>query len=181
MTRAITVFSSSSTSVDRRYFEAASALGGAIAREGWSLVYGGNRVGPMGALADAVREAGGKVIGITPRLFHDHGVVDHHCDELIVTDTMRQRKQLLEDRGDAFVILPGGPGTLEEFTEAIVGRFLELHRKPVILINLDGFWTPLIDLLHAWRDKGFCRQAMLDQLVVVDSVVQCIELLRTRR
>lgn len=178
MSRAITVFSSSSTSVDRRYFDAAASLGAAIAREGWMLVYGGNRVGPMGALADAVRKGGGKVLGITPKLFYDHGVVDHDCDELLVTDTMRQRKHLLEERGSAFVVLPGGPGTLEEFTEAIVGRFLKLHDKPVILVNLDGFWTPLIQLLHAWRDTGFCRQAMLDQLIVVDSVDECMERLR---
>src|SRR6185295_13087082 len=111
---AVTVYCSSSTAIDRAYFDAGRALGAAIARNEWKLVYGGNNVGLMGAIADAVRGAGGKVIGVTPQLFIDKGLDDKNCDEFIVTSNMRERKALMEDRGDAFIALPGGLGTFEE-------------------------------------------------------------------
>ena len=155
--RAVTVFSSSSTAVDDVYFAAARDLGAALASRGWTTVYGGNNVGPMGALADAARAGGGRVVGVTPRLFVDKNVADTACDELIVCDTMRQRKQLMEDRGDAFLTLPGGLGTFEEFFEIAVGRFLGLHAKPVVLLNVDGFYDPMIALIENGIRTHFVR------------------------
>src|SRR5687768_6711291 len=122
--RAVTVYCSSSKSVPAVYFTAAAEMGRAIAGEGWALVYGGNAVGCMGALADAARAAGGRVIGVTPQLLVDHGIADRQCHELIVTATMRERKALLERRADAFIALPGGLGTFEEVFEILVGRTL---------------------------------------------------------
>lgn len=106
--QAVTVYCSSISDIAGAYFDAGRALGGAIARNGWTLVYGGNRIGLMASVADAAREAGGKVVGITPQLLVDHGIADEHCDELLVTAGIRERKALLEQRGDAFIALPGG-------------------------------------------------------------------------
>src|SRR6188768_1332487 len=111
--KSVTVYCSSSNKVPDVYPRAAAELGRAIARQNWTLVYGGNCVGCMGALANGAREAGGKVLGITPQVMVDEGIGDHKCDELIVTPDMRARKALLEERGDAFITLPGGIGTFE--------------------------------------------------------------------
>ena len=132
---AVTVYCSSSKSVEPVYFQAALQLGRAIARCGWKLVYGGNYVGMMGALADGAREGGAKVIGITPQLLVDKGIADMKCDELVTTPGMRERKALMEQRGDAFIALPGGIGTLEEVFEILVGRHLGIHHKPIVLMN----------------------------------------------
>jgi cytokinin riboside 5'-monophosphate phosphoribohydrolase len=152
--RAVTVYCSSSKSVDAIYFDAAAQLGRAIARGGWILVYGGNNVGCMGALAEGARQAGGRVIGITPQLLVDRGIADERCDELVVTASMRERKELLERRADAFVALPGGIGTFEELFEIIVGRHLGCHRKPIIILNVGGYYGPLLEMIaHAIRAR----------------------------
>src|SRR3954470_12359060 len=122
MIHAVTVYCASSKRVAAQYLEAARELGQAIARQKWVLVYGGNCIGCMGIMADAARAGGGKVVGISPQLMVDKGIGDAKCDELIVTEGMRERKRLMEDRGDAFVVLPGGIGTLEEVFEILVGK-----------------------------------------------------------
>ncbi len=132
-------------------------LGLAIASRGWGLVYGGNRVGMMGELADATRAAGGKVIGITPQLFIDKGVHDALADELIVADGMRHRKALMEDRGDAFVALPGGLGTFEEIFEIICGKQLGYHNKPIVLLNVAGYYDPLLAMIDHGIATKFIR------------------------
>ena len=151
---AVTVYCSSSAKIAPEYFEAADHLGRAIAARGWKLVYGGNNVGMMGRLADAVRAANGKVVGITPRLLLDKGIADEKCDELVVTDSIRQRKQLLEERGDAFITLPGGIGTFEEIFEILVARSLEYHDKPIVLLNINGYYDPLLRMMdHAVKER----------------------------
>src|SRR5215216_6323957 len=117
MIGAVTVYCSASREVPRVYLRTAFELGHAISSAGWTLVYGGNYVGCMAEVADGARAGGGRVIGITPRLMVDEGIADEKCDELVVTDGMRERKALLELRGDAFVALPGGLGTFEELFE----------------------------------------------------------------
>ena len=136
--RRVTVFCSSSGDIEPVYLEAAAELGAAIAREGWELVYGGNNLGAMGALADGCRAAGGCVIGVTPQLFVDKGYIDKACRELIVTPDMRSRKARMEELGDAFVAMPGGFGTLEELSEMLVGRLLKYHAKPVDSLQRGG-------------------------------------------
>lgn len=155
--RAVTVYCSSSRHVDRTYFQAAEQLGNAIAGNGWRLVYGGNDLGLMGALAHAARASGGEVIGVTPRRLVDQGVADEKCDELIITDTMRQRKEILEQRGDAFIALPGGLGTLEEIFEIIVGRLLGFHHKPIVLLNVLDFYAPLLAMLDHAIEHRFIK------------------------
>jgi len=172
--RSVTVFLSSAKRVDAIYFEAARKLGQAIARQGWSLVYGGNYIGCMAALADGAREMGGNVIGITPQLFVDENVADTLCDELIVTDTMRQRKHLLEQRGDAFITLPGGIGTFEEFFEIVVARQLGYHRKPVILLNVNDFYTPMLEMLDRGVEQQFIRPEGRRIIQIVPTVEEAI-------
>src|SRR5690242_13460783 len=117
--RAVTVYCSSSSKVAKPFVEATAQLGRAIAQNRWKLLYGGNAVGLAAALADGGRAAGGKVVGVTPQLFIDKNVHDPRCDELVVTNTMRDRKAIMEERGDAFIALPGGLGTFEEFFEIV--------------------------------------------------------------
>jgi uncharacterized protein (TIGR00730 family) len=179
--RAVTVFLSSAKRVDAAYFEAARQLGRAIAAEQWSLVYGGNYIGCMAALADGAREMGGHVVGVTPQLFVDSNVADTLCDELVVTDSMRQRKHLLEQRGDAFIALPGGLGTFEEFFEIVVSRQLGYHHKPIVLLNINDFYTPLLQMMDRGVEEHFIRSEARRIIDVATTVEGAIALLKHAR
>ena len=176
--RAVTVYCSSSSAVDEAYFAAAHELGRALAGAGWTLVYGGNNVGLMGTIAQSTRAAGGRVVGITPQLMVDKKVHDPLCDELIVTATMRERKQLLEDRGDALLALPGGIGTYEELFEVLVAKQLGYHNKPIVLLNVDRFFSPLLAMLDAGIERRFIKPAARSMLFVTDDVEAAMQYLR---
>jgi uncharacterized protein (TIGR00730 family) len=163
---AVTVYCSSSSRVAAPYVAAARQLGESIAKMHWKLVYGGNNIGCMGILADAARAAGGKVIGITPQLMVDKGLADEKCDELIVTEGMRERKALLEQRGDAFVVLPGGIGTLEEVFEILVAKSLGYHKKPIVLVNVADFFGPLLTMLEHGMKEGFIKERVKEMMFV---------------
>ncbi len=165
---AVTVYASSATGVAKHFFEAAEALGRGIGGRGWTLVYGGNACGPMGRLADGARAAGGRVVGISPAFFGD--LIDRQCDKLIQPANMRDRKAAMEEHGDALLTLPGGVGTLEEFFEATVGRQLAQHDKPIVLVNVAGYYDPLLDWLRRGTDEGFVRASLWEQLDVADTV-----------
>ncbi len=172
--RRVTVFCSSSGDIAPLYLKAAADVGAAIAREGWQLVYGGNSLGSMRSLADACRASGGHVIGVTPQLFVDKGFTDRACHELIVTPDMRSRKAKMEELGDAFIAMPGGFGTLEELSEIMVGRMLKYHAKPVVLYNVAGFSSPLVEFFEKMIQEQFARsKARLDYFVAptVDAIV----------
>jgi uncharacterized protein (TIGR00730 family) len=145
-------------------------VGEAIADRGWSLVSGGGNVSAMGALAGAARTRGGRTIGVIPKALVHREVADVDADELIVTDTMRERKQVMEDRADAFIALPGGIGTLEEFFEAWTAGYLGMHEKPVVMLDPIGHYDGLLAWLHKLADTGYVAQGALDRLVVVDDV-----------
>ena len=153
----VCVYSSSSDAVDRIYFQAAAALGAALAGAGCAMVYGGSNIGLMGAVAAAVHKHGGTVIGVIPAAIADHGIAYDTADELIVTETLRERKQIMEQRSDAFVALPGGFGTLEELLEIITLKQLHYHTKPVALLNVGGFFQPLIDLFEHLYKNSFAK------------------------
>lgn len=171
---AVTVYCSSSQHVAPAYIDAAADLGRAIANENWRLVYGGNDCGCMGALANGARAAGGHVIGITPRLLVEKGIADEKCHELIVTDTMRDRKALLESRGDAFIAFPGGLGTLEEIFEILVGRTLGYHDKPIVLLNFAGFYDPLIAMIEHGIEHHFIRDKSRGHFHISSTVADSI-------
>ncbi len=168
--RSVTVYCSSSTEIPRVYFDAGAELGAALAGAGWRLVYGGNRVGLMGVVADAVRAAGGKVTGVCPQLFLDQKMGDDFCDEMVVTAGMRDRKALLEERGDAFVALPGGLGTFEEVFEILVGRLLGYHDKPIVLLNVDGYYDPLLAMIEHGIEQRFIKPKAREAYFVADTV-----------
>jgi cytokinin riboside 5'-monophosphate phosphoribohydrolase len=175
--RSITVYCSSSRHVPTIYFDAAKSLGGAIAGAQWDLIYGGNLIGCMGALADAARAAGGRVVGITPELLVREGIADNACSELVVTQTMRERKALMEERGDAFVALPGGLGTFEEVFEILVARLLGYHQKPIVLLNVAGYYAPLLAMIEHGIEQRFIKPMAREAYFVAGSVAETIEFL----
>lgn len=153
-TRTIAVYCSSSDIVEPAYFEAAVALGAAIGKRGDKLVFGGSKTGLMGAVAHATRENGGKVISVIPEIMRGTPYVIEHSHELITTKDLRSRKAAMEVRADAFVVLPGGLGTLDEALEVLAAKQMHQHRKPIVFLNAKGFWDPLSGLFeHLFRER----------------------------
>ncbi len=153
----------------------AERVGAAIADRGWTLVSGGGNVSAMGALAAAARQRGGYTVGVIPKALVHREVADVDADELVVTDTMRERKQVMEDRADAFIALPGGIGTLEEFFEAWTAGYLGMHDKPVVMLDPIGHYDGLLAWLHGLADTGYVAEAALERLIVVDNVEVAME------
>lgn len=153
----------------------AARVGAAVADRGWTLVSGGGNVSAMGAVAQAARAHGGRTVGVIPKALVHREVADVDADELVVTDTMRERKQVMEDRADAFLALPGGIGTLEEFFEAWTAAVLGMHEKPVVMLDPIGHYDGLLAWLHELVDSRYVAQGALDRLVVVDDVDAALE------
>ena len=168
--RRLCVYCGSSCAVEARHREAASELGARLAAAGIELVYGGGRVGLMGLLADAALTANGKVTGIIPRRLLDAEVAHLGVTELVVVDSMHDRKRLMAEKADAFAILPGGIGTLDELFEMLSWKQLELHDKPILLVDVGGYWAPLRALLDHIVVNGFARPQTRRLLHVVPSV-----------
>jgi hypothetical protein len=158
MVRSVCVFSSSSDAVAPHYLEAASALGSLMAKAGLTLVYGGGKVGLMGAMARSVHAHGGKVIGVIPHYLRRREVAYEEADELIVTQCLRERKAIMEQRADAFVALPGGFGTLEEILEILTLKQLETHGKPVVFLNTNTFFEPLLAMFERLYHERFTKR-----------------------
>jgi uncharacterized protein (TIGR00730 family) len=164
------VYCGSAGRVADAYRKAAQDLGVALARHGIELVYGGGRIGLMGLCADATIAAGGRVTGIIPRHLHDVEVGHHGVTQLLVTENMHERKRLMFEMSDAFVVLPGGLGTLDETFEIVTWRQLGLHDKPIVVIDVAGYWEPLQNLVRHVIEEGFARPSILSLFKVVDSV-----------
>jgi uncharacterized protein (TIGR00730 family) len=177
----VTVYCSSSSAIDPVYLNAGVELGRALAQNNWKLIYGGNNVGLMGKLADATRAAGGKVVGITPQLFIDKGVHDKLCDEFIVTACMRTRKAAMEDRGDAYIAMPGGLGTFEEIFEIIVGKQLAYHNKPIVLLNINDYYAPSLKQIEQGIEQHFIKPAARKLFFVAKDVPSAIEYIQQYR
>ena len=158
MLQSICIYCSSSNRIAAHYFEIATEVGRLLAEHGYTLVYGGGNVGLMGRMARAVHAHGGRVVGVIPeRLKAIEGVAYDVADELIITETMRERKATMFTRADAFLVLPGGFGTLEEFLEVLTLRSLGYHDKPIALVNTDGFYDPLLELFDHFFEEHFAR------------------------
>jgi hypothetical protein len=148
----------------------ASEVGAAIADRGWTLVSGGGNVSAMGAVARAARSRSGNTVGVIPKALVHRELADVDAAELVVTDTMRERKKEMEDRSDAFIALPGGIGTLEEFFEAWTAGYLGMHDKPLVLLDPFGHYDGLLAWLRGLVGTGYVAQPALDRLIVVDNV-----------
>lgn len=166
MIRSVCVYCGSSPGARPVFIEAAQQFGTAVAQAGLTLVYGGGKLGMMGAVANAALAAGGRVIGVIPELLLDREVGHHGLDDLHVVDDMHQRKKMMADLSDAFITLPGGAGTLEEFFEVFTWAQLSYHAKPLALLNTDGYFDPLLTMLQHTVSEGFMRPAYLDLLQV---------------
>jgi len=165
----ICVYASSSDALDACYFAAARAFGALLARRGGTLIFGGGCIGLMGEAARAVHAGGGRVVGVIPDRLVLPGVAYESADELIVTPDMRTRKATMEARAEAFVALPGGIGTLEEVLEVMVLKQLRYHAKPIVFLNVDGFYKHLIGFLDHQIEARFAKPSMRSLYHVVET------------
>ncbi|PWR23417.1 TIGR00730 family Rossman fold protein [Zavarzinia compransoris] len=164
------VFCGASTPPDIRFLDAAGSLGRTLAAEGIELVYGGGALGLMGTIARAARDAGGKVTGIIPTFLTKLEEKLQGISETVEVETMHQRKRLMFERSDAFIVLPGGMGTLDETVEMITWAQLQLHRKPILLVDYLGYWQPFISLVEHVIGTGFARPNTRDFITIVPDV-----------
>ena len=173
------VFCASRSGTEAGFAQAAREVGTLIGRRGWQLVYGGGRAGLMGQLADAALAAGARVVGVIPKALMVRELGHPGLAELHVVDTMHQRKQLMAERSDAFLALPGGIGTLEELFEVWTWRQLGYHDKPVGVLNVGGYYDALLDFLQGTRREGFVNAEQLALLQVATDAPPLLDCLAT--
>ena len=175
----ITFYTGSALGEDPCYAQAVAEVATELAHLGFGVVYGGGRVGLMGVLADAALAAGGEVIGIMPQALVDSEIAHTGLTRLETVSDMTERKLRMGELGDAFVTLPGGAGTCEEFFEAWTWQQLGIHAKPVALYNTKGFWDPLLTSINAMVDTGFVSKTFADALIVTDTPAGLLEAFAT--
>ncbi len=179
MTNNICVYCSSSNILEEIYYEEARTLGRLMAVRGFGLVYGGGNVGLMGALAKSVHLHHGHVFGVIPRaLKNREGVAYEIADELVITDSMRERKAIMYENSSAFIALPGGIGTLEEFTETLTLKQLGYHRLPIVIVNTNDFYTPLLELFKHYHRERFVHDAYKSLFFVANSAQEALSILQ---
>lgn len=174
----VVVFCGSSMGTHDGYARAAEQVALDLVEQGIDLVYGGGGIGLMGVVANTMMEKGAKVTGVIPKFLATKEIANNEITELIVVDTMHERKALMNNLSDAILVLPGGIGTLEEFFEVFTWGQLGLHRKPIAILNVDGFYDPLIELIAHMRSQGFLREEHLDMLIVGKSVPEILDDMR---
>ena len=157
--KTICVYGAGSNTLDQSYYDAAFELGRLAAKRGKAIVYGGGNTGVMGYLAEGASSEGGKVIGVAPEFMKPRGVLYGKCSEIIYTKDMRERKKVMDDLSDAFIVMPGGFGTLEEYFEVLTEKTLGLHTKPIALVNTNNIWDSLESLAVFFEDQGFITEA----------------------
>ena len=173
----ICVYGAASDKIADIYKQAGEQLGEELARRGHGLIFGGGASGMMGASARGASRGGGHITGIAPSFFGVDGVLYPECDEYIFTETMRERKQKLEDLSDAFVISPGGVGTFDEFFEILTLRQLNRHEKPMAILNTAGYYEPMLAMMHNAADLHFMTPLNFDLFFVSDSVTAVLDYL----
>ena len=172
--KSVCLFCGSSETVKPEYLEAARAFGAATAAAGWRLVYGGGGVGLMGASARAAHAAGGRVLGVMPGFLRSRERLFDEVETLVVP-SMHERKTIMYDQSDAFVVAPGGVGTLEEAIEVLSWKRLDLHTKPVIFLNLNGFWDALLAVMEHSIEEGMTPASFRQAWTVCNTVAEAIE------
>lgn len=166
----VAVFCGASAGTDTLYAQTGVQLGRELALRNIGIVYGGAKIGVMGAVADGALQAGGKVIGVIPHFLRTREVAHDTLTQLILVDSMHERKTRMHDLSDGFIALPGGFGTMEELFEILTWGQLGLHTKPIGLLNVNGFYDPLIAMARQMLDRGFLRQTHFDMLLTSDSI-----------
>ena len=173
------LFGAASDAVPSVYITQTELLGEALAARGHSLLFGGGATGMMGAAARGVHRRGGRVVGVAPSFFDRPGILSELCDELILTDTMDERKAIMENRADAFIVAPGGIGTLDEFFEVLTLRSLGQLDKPVVLYNIDGYFDGLLSFLKTMEDQCFIQPSLWACLGVFSQAEELLDHLET--
>ena len=176
--RSICVFCGASSGRDARYAAAAASFGRLLAEENIELVWGGGHVGLMGVVADGVLEAGGRVFGVIPTFMAERELAHPQASEMIVVDSMHARKAAMADRADGFVALPGGFGTLDELFEIVTWAQLHIHTKPVGLLNVNGFFDPLIAMVRHMSAEGFVKPEHVALLHAAEESAQLLQSMR---
>ena len=171
----ICVYGASSKTIDAQFTDAGHALGYLLAQHGYGLVFGGGDNGMMGAVARGAHDGGGRIIGIAPRFFNIDGVLYPHCDELIYTETMRERKQKMEDLSGAFIVSPGGIGTFEEFFEILTLKQLGRTKKPLVILNTAGYYDDMLNMMRRTVESNFMSAQTFDLIAVVNTPEQAID------
>jgi uncharacterized protein (TIGR00730 family) len=174
----ICVYCGSSGNVSQSFRDAATALGRLLGENGIALIYGGGKAGLMGLVADAALSAGGSVVGVITRHLEQRELAHKNLSELIVVETMHQRKHVMMERSDAFAVLPGGLGTLEEMFEILSWKQLGLHDRPIILVDIEGYWNPVQVLIRHAVSSGFAelRHAnLLRSVAAVSEILPALE------
>lgn len=166
----ICVYGASSNVIDETFAREVERLGEIMAMHGHTLVFGGGSQGLMGASARGMYKYGGRIIGVAPSFFDVDGVLFEHCDEMIYTETMRERKQIMEDKSDAFVVTPGGFGTFEEFFEILTLKQLARHQKAIVVLNINGYYDSLFDFIDEAMDKSFIKTTCTRLYEIVEDV-----------
>ncbi|MFA6961704.1 MAG: TIGR00730 family Rossman fold protein [Opitutaceae bacterium] len=177
MFKLLCVYCSSSTKLDPKYYAEGERLGREMAARGWGLVYGGGNIGLMGSVARSVKEAGGIVVGVIPDFMQVRELAYVEATELVVVPTMRERKRIMAERADAFLTLPGGIGTLEEMTEIMSERYLNLTQKPLVLLNQDGFYDDLMRFFERMVSEKFKSPGLAELLAVANTIPEVWPLL----
>ncbi len=176
--KSITVFCGSSFGTDKIYEEQAFLLGQTLAKQNIQLVYGGSETGLMGTVANGALSENGKVTGVLPQFLQTKEIAHKNLTELIIVETMHERKTKMNDLCDGVIVLPGGYGTLEEFFEIITWAQLGLHKKPIGILNIDGFYDDLIQLIQTMVDKGFLKQINKDMVLINKNIDDLLNQMR---
>lgn len=174
MQKSICIYCSSSNAVDPIFFNAANELATLMAKRGHALVYGGAKIGLMGELARTIHHNKGKVIGIMPQEIRNKGICYEMADELIITKDIQERKEILSAKSDAFVALPGGFGTLDEISEMITLKQIGAHDKPLVFLNINNYYDPLVSFFENMYDFKFSKSDYRDSYYVTDNMEDCI-------
>jgi uncharacterized protein (TIGR00730 family) len=174
----ICVYGSSSAAIDRGFLDDAYHLGEVLAENGYGLVFGAGAMGIMGAAARGARSKGGAVTGVLPSFMNVEGIPYAGCDKLIVTETMRERKQAMEELADAFITAPGGIGTFEEFFEILTLKQLRRHKKAIVLLNADGYYDNLRAMMEESVRRSFAKAPTLELYAVADTPEEAVEYIR---
>ncbi len=174
----VTVYASSSNSVVEKYGKRCEQLGEILVKNGYGLVFGGSNVGLMNSIAKAMKKCGGKIVSVIPDFFKDQGLGFQDSDEMIVTTTMQKRKEIMMQKGDVFIALPGGFGTLEEITEVLTQRYLKKHKNPIILMNYNGFYDPLMEFFDLIINENLASRLIKRLYKTVTTNRQAIDYLK---
>ncbi len=174
----VVVFCGSSAGIENIFYREATELGATLAREGITIVYGGAKVGLMGAVASGALQQGGTVVGVIPRFLQSKEIAHPGLSELILVESMHERKNKMNELCDGVIALPGGYGTMDEFFEMLTWAQLGLHQKPVALLNTAHFYDPLITMVHSMTEKGFLKPINRDMLLYSDKIDELLHKMR---